>query len=34
MTLHFLAPEDKNKWVAKWKFCLDTWQNSYIKYLS
>ena len=29
MTLHFLAPEDKNKWVAKWKFCLDTWQNSY-----
>ena len=29
MKLHFLAPNDKTKWAAKWEFCLKTWQNNY-----
>lgn len=27
MIIHFLAPEDKNKWPLKWHKCLASWQK-------
>ena len=28
MTIHFLAPEDKNKWHSVWKKCFNTWTKT------